>query len=112
MNRNGQSWCWVLPWMVGLLGFFCHANPSVAQFQSSPEEILPGSPYGNLLSPSGPSLSAPSDQGQLSPSDDIPEAVQVWTPQDVFAPVWYEPAYWFGPEPWDRSIEVGINGSA
>lgn len=24
---------------------------------------------------------------------------------------WYEPAYWFGPAPWDTGVELGINGS-
>lgn len=26
-------------------------------------------------------------------------------------PYWYQPAYWFGPMPWDAGIELGINGS-
>jgi putative salt-induced outer membrane protein YdiY len=26
-------------------------------------------------------------------------------------PFWYEPAYWFGPDPWDAGVELGINGS-
>lgn len=26
--------------------------------------------------------------------------------------VWYRPAYWFGPTPWDTSVELGLNGSA
>src|SRR5688572_23789538 len=24
---------------------------------------------------------------------------------------WFEPVYWFGPEPWDAGLELGINGS-
>lgn len=26
-------------------------------------------------------------------------------------PHWYEPAYWFGPLPWDAGLEFGLNGS-
>ncbi|MEM6654189.1 MAG: DUF481 domain-containing protein [Planctomycetota bacterium] len=26
--------------------------------------------------------------------------------------VWYQPAYWLGPIPWDTGIELGINGSS
>jgi putative salt-induced outer membrane protein YdiY len=26
-------------------------------------------------------------------------------------PLWYMPAYWFGPDPWDAGVELGINGS-
>src|SRR5690606_2413979 len=25
-------------------------------------------------------------------------------------PLWYQPAYWLGPYPWDAGIELGING--
>ena len=25
---------------------------------------------------------------------------------------WYQPTYWFGPEPWDTGIELGLNGSS
>ncbi|MBN1851818.1 MAG: DUF481 domain-containing protein [Pirellulales bacterium] len=39
------------------------------------------------------------------------ESIKPMTYEDAFAPAWYQPAYWFGPTPWDTSIEVGINGS-
>ena len=26
--------------------------------------------------------------------------------------VWYRPGYWFGPTPWDSSMEIGVNGSS
>ena len=31
--------------------------------------------------------------------------------EPVAPSTWYEPAYWFGPVPWDAGVELGINGS-
>lgn len=42
-----------------------------------------------------------------------PETLLSATPMDdVLTPLpkWYEPQYWFGPEPWDIRYELGING--
>ena len=33
-------------------------------------------------------------------------------PLELTSPsLWYEPAYWLGPYPWDMGVELGINGS-
>jgi hypothetical protein len=44
---------------------------------------------------------------------DTPDAVKLGGLDQCLAPrsAWYEPAYWFGPDPWDAGVELGINGS-
>lgn len=69
----------------------------------TPEIVAPGTE-----TPTTPSLlpanSTPDPSAQSSFLD--------WSSEETFAPTWYEPTYWFGPEPWDRSVELGINGAA
>ena len=40
----------------------------------------------------------------------LPDGVAEIGPPD--SSTWYQPGYWFGPTPWDTSIELGINGSS
>ena len=39
------------------------------------------------------------------------EALEIGPIVSGVLPQWYEPAYWFGPAPWDMGIEFGLNGS-
>jgi putative salt-induced outer membrane protein YdiY len=58
------------------------------------EELLPeptDSPSGELPASGGPDLK------QHLPADN---------------PFWYAPRYWIGPQPWETSIEFGLNGSS
>jgi putative salt-induced outer membrane protein YdiY len=82
---------------------------------------------------SGPAVLPPPDWGQpqlLPPVNDA-SGTQQWEsvappfpdalppgaleaaidPTRVPMPVWYEPAYWLGPYPWEMGVELGINGS-
>jgi putative salt-induced outer membrane protein YdiY len=88
--------------------------------------------------PTGPAVLPPPDWGQpqlLPPTNeaDRAEAFEAWLPPEFAAhnaevlppgaleaamdetilppPLWYEPAYWLGPYPWDMGVELGINGS-
>lgn len=70
---------------------------------------------------SGPAVLPPPnwDGPQLLPSSDADagEALPPGTIEDATAaaitltPLWYDPAYWLGPHPWDMGVELGINGS-
>ena len=43
--------------------------------------------------------------------DSITEALESAEVVPNHPPQWYQPAYWFGPAPWDIGIELGLNGS-
>lgn len=60
-----------------------------------------------------PITPAPSEVLQPPPPDMpvAPQSPAQLSYEEAFAPTWYQPAYWFGQTSWDRSMEVGINGS-
>ncbi len=43
--------------------------------------------------------------------DSIAEAIEGEPIVSSGPPGWHEPAYWFGPVPWDIGVEFGLNGS-
>jgi putative salt-induced outer membrane protein YdiY len=50
----------------------------------------------------------------LPPAEQIPAATLEPDLLDTAitpTPYWYDPSYWFGPEPWTAGLELGINGS-
>ena len=69
-------------------------GPSLVESSSEASLPIPGD---------GDSTDEEVDPGGLDePSDNLlPSA----------PPTWLEPAYWFGPAPWDLGVELGINGS-
>jgi putative salt-induced outer membrane protein YdiY len=50
-------------------------------------------------------------QSQGQKEEKLPE-MSLDVPMDDESSTWYEPAYWFGPTPWDTGIELGMNGSS
>lgn len=50
-------------------------------------------------------LPSPIEDGAAAPLDATAAAAL------ADPPLWYMPAYWFGPAPWDAGVELGINGS-
>ena len=72
-----------------------------ASAQGIPIDPLPA--YGQLNAVAPPPPSQPAGDTNLQP---------LLSYDEVFAPSWYTTDYWFGPEPWDKSIELGFNGSA
>jgi putative salt-induced outer membrane protein YdiY len=63
------------------------------------EEIAaPPGPYDSLMELMRPGVTPET----LADSIDV-------TPPPVYD--WYQPAYWFGPTPWDAGVQLGINGS-
>jgi hypothetical protein len=90
------------------------AVPSIAPDTSSPWQppidaasshpVKQTDPQGQQLLPT-PSASIATDR-----SADAGHADAGVAPDEL--PIWYEPAYWLGPTPWDTGIELGINGSS
>lgn len=80
--------------------------PGIQPLPPAGERVGPGLalPDGSQLSPP-PSTVPPSVPSQATQTANSP-----WAFEEVFAPTWYHPSYWFGPDPWETSIEVGING--
>jgi putative salt-induced outer membrane protein YdiY len=70
-------------------------------------QLLP--PIAGALADSPESLLLPDDEsGEIIPPGDADgKLVDELLP----TPLWYEPAYWLGPHPWDMGVELGINGS-
>lgn len=60
-------------------------------------------------SPSGVLVEPRETEGLLEES--LAEVLEVEPIISGELPQWYEPAYWFGPAPWDMGIEFGLNGS-
>ena len=75
-----------------------------------PPSMAPTEP---VFPPSPPTPPAPPEYLLLGPEAESGKTVI----DDLFGehvtptPYWYQPAYWFGPVPWDAGIELGINGS-
>jgi putative salt-induced outer membrane protein YdiY len=101
------------------LMFLCALSCASASGQSSDTApVLP--PPGSGLAvpksdvdPAGPllnSLPEPTETEELL-QDSLAEAVEADLVVSMGPPGWYEPAYWFGPTPWDVGIEFGLNGS-
>ena len=63
------------------------------------EEIAPPpGPYDSLMELLTPGTTPETLAGSI---DDTPVTIYEW----------YQPAYWFGPTPWDAGIQLGVNGS-
>lgn len=41
--------------------------------------------------------------------EEVPFEEELIAPTKIYS--WYNPAYWFGPQPWDIGFELGINGN-
>lgn len=65
------------------------------------DSLLPSPAYSSIEA----LLAPPIEEGAAAPFD-VTAAEALSAP-----PLWYMPAYWFGPDPWDAGIELGINGS-
>ncbi|MBX3433873.1 MAG: DUF481 domain-containing protein [Pirellulales bacterium] len=94
---------------VVLLGLGC-VGGSPAPAQSTGPAVLPPPEAGGIAD----AIPLPAYESLLS----SPQASPAETPlTDLVAepvtptPYWYQPAYWFGPVPWDAGVELGINGS-
>jgi len=63
------------------------------------EEIAaPPGPYDSLMELLTPGTTPETLAGSI---DDTPVTIYEW----------YQPAYWFGPTPWDAGVQLGVNGS-
>ena len=63
------------------------------------EEIpAPAGPYDSLMELLTPGTTPETLAGSIDA-----------TPVEIYE--WYQPAYWFGPTPWDAGVQLGINGS-
>ncbi|MCC6491885.1 MAG: DUF481 domain-containing protein [Pirellulales bacterium] len=108
--------------MVRRLAFLCWwtvaAATAPAQEVVGPALLPPpstmqnGPPSSNGLAGSGEFESILPPPVELldaarSPDGAAPLAQEALVPP----PLWYQPAYWFGLQPWDAGVELGINGS-
>lgn len=71
-------------------------SPDAGAGTFAEEVATPPGPYDSLLE-----LIGEGTPGSLA------EAMEAGPPP----PEWYQPAYWFGPAPWDAGVQLGINGS-
>ena len=80
--------------------------------------VLP--PPGSRISAPGAEavLLAPAEELTSEPviaddvlKDSITEALESASGELQAPLTWYQPAYWFGPAPWDIGVELGLNGS-
>jgi putative salt-induced outer membrane protein YdiY len=86
------------------------ASPGVLRPPSSELLSLPPINDGALIEEFGSLLPSPVDSAGAEPRPpgaiDLPGGDLM-----LLTPLWYEPAYWLGLDPWDMGIELGINGS-
>ncbi|MEQ8849490.1 DUF481 domain-containing protein [Botrimarina sp.] len=61
-----------------------------------------------------PAVAQPPAAEALGPVVEAELAPDIAAAPTVEEPIlhWYQPAYWFGPTPWDSGIEFGLNGSS
>ncbi len=102
--------CWFA--LVLLLGGLFIVGDATAQGTSGPGVMPPpGLPSLDLISPPAiPNLSTPAAAAAANPVAAAVSAPVVSAPVGV--PMWYDLAYWFGPEPWDIGFELGLNGNS
>lgn len=74
-------------------------EPAVAPQDTLPEPELP-------LPENGGTTGRPLTADEAAATPLLPEGDVKAGEED-----WYLPTYWFGPEPWDTGIELGLNGS-
>lgn len=89
---------------AGIAGAQENAAPGVLPPPSASQLTLPA-PTSSPELLSTPLLE-PTDVEEITESP-AAQAVEVLTP--VYS--WYQPAYWFGPTPWDIGLQFGLNGS-
>lgn len=82
------------------------ATLPAAASEPSAADILP--PLAETI------ITDPAPAAGISQQTLVDPGVVAPTPVDAVitpTPYWYEPAYWFGPDPWELLIELGLNGS-
>lgn len=91
------------------------ANATVSRGQAPvlppPGSGLPAPQSSNLLFDPPPDLLSETDVPTGLLEETFAEAIAAGEIVPDRVPLWYEPAYWFGFEPWDAGIEFGLNGS-
>lgn len=113
-----------------------------AALSQTPRLVAPtvSNPYSELLQPTPEPLPTPAEPTPAEPTGDAAPASEPLPPDAPIEPIpaaagpdasiagvapiavdesvdepilhWYQPAYWFGPTPWDSGIELGMNGSS
>ncbi|MDC0934930.1 DUF481 domain-containing protein [Pirellulales bacterium] len=118
-----DSW---LPACLLLAASIVSAAPSHGQSSLGPAVLPPpGAAQLSLLFPAPEALPQPGnlpaevapaspDDCQVAPEIKLDDESLAPTPLDEAitpTPYWYQLAYWFGPQPWEISVELGLNGS-
>lgn len=65
----------------------------------------------NLFFDPPPSVLAEPIETEGLLEESLAEAIEAGPLVPDVPPMWYEPAYWFGPAPWDVGVEFGLNGT-
>ena len=107
-----------------LLNPFSLDSVASAPRKLPPVEIasIPPAPIPPAPEPNSSELATGEDEASLAeelsvlaadPVTDVETAIdELAAAEEPPIYVWYQPAYWFGPIPWDTGIELGINGSS
>lgn len=100
---------------VALAGILLQ-TAALAQPLLGPELLPPPSLLGGDAPPGIADAPQPSPTETVPALSDAAPATPVGVEltdglEIVPTPHWYQPAYWFGPLPWDAGLEFGLNGS-
>jgi len=88
--------------------------PVAAQLFEGPELLPPpgiAGPDSPALADALPDVSGDAPSAESAASDGAGPAEVLGAMEITPTPAWYQPAYWFGPLPWDAGLEFGLNGS-
>jgi putative salt-induced outer membrane protein YdiY len=100
-------------WLLSAVVLLVSAECALAQ----PDLV---GPYPTTAAPEPVPTPTPAEEQQSAKSADDAAAANETTPLTANEPLpapaevytWYQPAYWFGPAPWDSGIELGLNGAS
>jgi putative salt-induced outer membrane protein YdiY len=107
-------------WIIALIVSAWSAAGGVRAQEAIGPSVLPP-PDWAVVQPATPvlvdlnaaGLDALSPAPVLAPAEPLPPGTIEGSAGETLLPppMWYEPAYWLGPHPWDMGVELGINGS-